>query len=120
MTRRIAILTQLAAATPAAADSKPLACNMKALTTEQRTEHAKRSKLLFRSIQSRKELPDGYAFRLDPSAIPIEEAARWIALERLCCPFLHFGLDIDAATISLRLTGPSGVKEFLRLELSLQ
>ena len=104
----------------AGAAGEHFACNMKALTTEQRTEHAKRSKLLLRSIQSRKELPDGYAFRVDPSAIPIEEVARWIALERLCCPFLHFGLDIDAATTSLRLTGPPGVKEFLRLELSLQ
>jgi len=37
--------------------------------------------------------------------------------ERLCCPFIHFTLDIapSGAPFWLRFTGGEGVKEFLRI-----
>ncbi len=118
MTRRIAILTQLNAV--GGLQPQPLACNLKALTSAQRAEHAKRSLLLFSSVRERRQLANGFSFRLDsPGLLPLDEAARWIDLERRCCPFLHFGLDVDPAATWLRLTGPPGVKEFLRAELKL-
>lgn len=113
MTRRTALFSL------AAADVKPLACDMKALTAAQRTEHSKRTKQLFAAARERKELKDGFAFRIDLAASPLDETARWIDLERLCCPFLRFGLEVDSGVSWLRLTGPRGVKEFLRKELPL-
>ena len=71
------------------------------------------------AVRERKELTDGFAFRIDLAAAPLDEVARWIDLERLCCPFLRFGLEVDSTAAWLRLTGLAGVKAFLREELRL-
>lgn len=120
MTRRTALLTHLAAGAATAAGAKPLACDMKALTPAQRTAHSKQSKLLFSAIREQKELPDGFVFRFDPAAAPFTDVARWIELERRCCPFLRFALEVEGDASWLRLTGPEGVREFLREELKLR
>jgi hypothetical protein len=59
------------------------------------------------------ELKNGYAF-----SIPVDwfaEVARLIELERQCCPFLNFNLNVAAGAglIRLELTGPEGTKQFL-------
>ena len=48
------------------------------------------------------------------------DLAEFITTERLCCPFLHFALELDpdAEEVRLRLTGSEGVKEFLSMELA--
>lgn len=66
-----------------------------------------------------KELPDGFAFRF-PSGPPIiVNLAEWITLERQCCAFLGFVLEIepDQGPVWLSLTGGTGVKEFLQAEI---
>jgi len=95
------------------------ACNLRALTAEQRKEHAALASELFASVQEQKELPDGYAFRL-PAARWLD-AARWAELERRCCPFFAFQLTAapDNAPLWLRLTGRQGVKEFMKEELGI-
>jgi hypothetical protein len=93
---------------------------MKALTPAQRAEQGKRGKLLFSAVRERKELTNGFAFRIDSVAAPLDEVARWIDLERRCCPFLRFSLEVDAESSWLRLAGPEGVREFLRAELNLR
>jgi hypothetical protein len=43
--------------------------------------------------------------------------AGWIAMERLCCPFLIFQLNVEANRDSrLTLRGPAGAKAILREE----
>ena len=46
-------------------------------------------------------------------------ASEWIGLERQCCPFLSFELRWPSGEggPSLRLSGPTGVKEFLKAEM---
>jgi hypothetical protein len=97
-----------------------LACDLNALTFAERTEHSQRTRILFSAVRESRELDEGFAFRLDSGALPLAESARWIDFERRCCPFLRFGLDVDANATWLRLTGPAGVKEFLRAELQIQ
>ena len=48
------------------------------------------------------------------------KAAEFIALEKLCCPFLSFSLEVEAENgpVSLKLTGRDGVKAFVREEIS--
>jgi hypothetical protein len=45
-----------------------------------------------------------------------------LALERLCCPFFAFQLEIskDGAPLWLRITGEEGVKEFMQLEFGIK
>ncbi len=65
-------------------------------------------------------MPDGYAFRLPGEHDLITKTAEFISLERLCCPFLRFALEVGAegGDVWLRLTGREGVKEFIREEVS--
>jgi hypothetical protein len=52
-------------------------------------ENLLRYKDLFRRVQAaitdRRELEDGYVFRLDGESLSLPDVAQWISLERLCC-----------------------------------
>ena len=97
----------------------PLACDMTAIPLTQRETHLKTSRTLFSDIKEIRELPDGYEFWLEGDANVLLKAAEFISLEKLCCPFLAFTLDVDAEAgpVKLRLTGREGVKAFIREEV---
>lgn len=96
----------------------PLACDMTALTPEQRAQHEALAKVLFSYVEETKELDNGYAFRL-PFAL-WSQSAEFVLLEGLCCPFFDFRLDLTHdQTAWLSLTGPEGVKDLIRAEFSL-
>ena len=90
-----------------------LVCKVNALTPTERTRSAALLAELRAAMLERAELDDGYAFRLRDDA-SLAGVAEWIALERRCCPFFRFRLDVDgdAGPVWLRLTG-AGVKDFL-------
>lgn len=95
------------------------ACEMNALTRTERARHQDLSHALLGSVREKKELPDGYGFRL--SADMLTKAAEWITLERKCCPFFTFELEQsrDSGPLWLRVKGPEGVKELIRAEFGL-
>jgi hypothetical protein len=97
----------------------PFACDMTAITQEQRGPHLAIIEKLFGAIESIRELPNGYAFTLRNDADTLLAAAEFIALERLCCPFFGFGLEIEreGGAIWLSLTGREGVKSFIMAEI---
>jgi hypothetical protein len=66
-----------------------------------------------------RESADGFVFELP--AAEYDAVARFVAKERLCCPFLTFVVTARAAQpqLELRITGPTGAKEFIRAELRL-
>ena len=95
-----------------------LACVPGAIPAAERGAHFERLTRLFTTaVRERRALPDGYAYRFDAGAF--EELARWMALERRCCPFLRFALEVapDDGPVALRLTGPPGTRAFLDAEL---
>lgn len=94
----------------------PIACDPSALTTEQAERWIVVGKQMYQAIQEVRELPNGYGFRLPSDAAMLMIVAEDLSMERLCCPFLHFTLEITPAGGSLWLsfTGPEGTKEFLR------
>jgi hypothetical protein len=98
---------------------QPFACNVDALTEVERHESHDLQGRMAKAILNIEELPAGYAFRIDEATLPLAGLSRWIDLERRCCPFFHFDLEVmpDAAGTWLRLTGASGVKEFIDSEL---
>jgi hypothetical protein len=69
---------------------KGLACNLNALTPEQRQERAELAKLVQAQTQELQELPRGCAFRLPSSSALFLELAEFVHLERHCCPFFKF------------------------------
>ena len=92
----------------------PLACCPTAISPAARPRYNELIRRLAGSVRNRTELSDGYAFDLDES-ISLQEIAEWIAMERLCCPFLAFQLDVSAGgATQLSLRGPDGAKAILR------
>ena len=97
-----------------------LACDVTAIPQDHRQLHIDTSKQLFSRIQEFRELENGYEFRLPGAADVILKLAQFISLEKLCCPFLNFVVEVeqDDGPVWLRLTGRDGVKAFIREEIS--
>ena len=89
-----------------------LACNLNAISQD----NLHRYKELFRRAQAaitdRRELEDGYVFRLDGDSVSLQDVAQWISFERLRCPFLTFQLQTKGGEPDywLTLQGPDGAK----------
>lgn len=96
-----------------------IACDMTAIPPDQRQAHLATSKDLFSQIKESRELTNGYEFRFAAQPDLIVKLAQFISLEKLCCPFLNFGIEVEAegGPVWLRLTGRDGVKAFIREEI---
>jgi hypothetical protein len=94
-----------------------LACNVNAIDAAKRPRYNHLMKRLRSAVRNPVEVADGYVYELDLQAIALPEVAEWIAMERLCCPFLTFELVVngDGAT-HLTLRGPVGAKAILQEE----
>ncbi len=62
------------------------------------------------------ELDRGFALRFAMESAVLSAVAEWVVLERRCCPFLDFVLEIRAehGFAQLTITGPEGTKDVLR------
>ena len=92
---------------------------MAVFSPTERERHLVTIRQLLAVVEGAEELPHGYALRFATDADRLSWLAEFIAGERRCCPFLNFTLEVEAGDgpTWLRLTGPEGVKEFLREEL---
>lgn len=98
-------------------DFPALACNPGSIHPDDRVRYRGLMNRLRVSIGGRTELPFGYVYSITTESISLLELADWVTLERLCCPFLNFLIDVDAAgDVHLTVRGPKGVKEVLQEE----
>ena len=95
------------------------ACDMSAIEASQRGQHIATIDELFRDAVEIRELPNGYAFRLPNESGVLLKAVEFIALERLCCPFFGFAIEVgsEGGALWLSLTGREGVKPFIVAEI---
>lgn len=95
--------------------STPLACRPDAMTAMQRQRYSTVRQELSKSILETQELPDGYAFGYAANATTILLLAEFVTLERLCCPFLRFTLELIGTEdkVWLKLTGDEAAKRVL-------
>ncbi len=107
---------------PNAQTQSPLACDLTAISADERAEHVLTAKQLFQETTALRELENGYALRLPNDSGMVLGVARFIDHERECCPFFHFTLEIEAegGPLWVHLAGREGVKDFLRAELGAQ
>ncbi|MBS1827295.1 MAG: hypothetical protein JST93_18405 [Acidobacteria bacterium] len=98
--------------------ANPIACNLAAISPADRPRYNQLVRRIRAAMTHRDELPNGYAYPLHPSAIPMPEAAEWITMETLCCPFLTLQLTVSGHQqhYVLTLTGPDGIKPLLDIE----
>lgn len=97
----------------------PFICNLGVMNEEERARYMTLSRKLMGASEGRRELDNGYAFRMAAGKISLREIAEWMTFERRCCPF--FNLQIEAepndGPIWLRMTGASGIKRFILSEI---
>lgn len=94
-----------------------IACDPHAVPAEQRERWMIVGTQLYAAVQQVQELPDGYGFLLPTDPEMLLLVAEDLNMERLCCPFLRFTLEIEpnGGPFWLRFTGGEGVKAFLRM-----
>jgi hypothetical protein len=105
---------------PMTEQESPFACDMSAIAGDQRGKHLLNLGTIFQAVEKFTELPDGYSFRLQNKADILIPAAHFIELERKCCPFFGFRLEVEreGGAVWLSLTGREGVKPFIMSEIS--
>jgi len=97
----------------------PFACNMNALSAEQRTQHSRLAALLRVALIAARELTDGYEFEFPFDAQTYEALTQITPLEHACCPFFSIVIRLEPGeSLSWQLTGREGVKQFIRAEFS--
>jgi hypothetical protein len=94
----------------------PIACGLSDLEQRKRREELWRQ--LFSGCQRTDELDDGYEFVFPGGPEWAEKLVRFVASERECCPFFGFEMIFESGqgSISLRVRGPEGTKDFVREE----
>jgi len=96
-----------------------LACNLGAMDAEQGKRYKALRQLLSADFTEARELENGYAFRHSSDAGVLVALAEYVSLERLCCPFFDFAIEVgcDGGEVWLRMTGPKGAREVLEDEM---
>jgi hypothetical protein len=102
----------------AAATQGKFYCNSKALQPAERAHHKQSTDKLMSVRKEAIETEKGYEFQFSPSQVSISELADWVTAEGKCCPFFDFHIDLErgGTLLCLRLTGPEGIKAFIRSE----
>lgn len=96
----------------------PIACDIAAVSSDQMAVWmAEIVPELYSAVEEISELDDGFAWKLPASARILTLLATDLDIERRCCPFVRYTLEIepDGGPFWLRMTGRPGVKEFLRI-----
>lgn len=97
----------------------PFACNMSALSREERARHSELCKLLRSSLLAVRELANGYEFEFPLLPANYRALTELTPLERACCPFFTISIVLNQDDkLIWQLTGGEGVKEFIRMEFS--
>jgi arsenate reductase len=97
------------------APSPVVACNLNAFSPEQAERHRTLVDALRARVRGVRGVENGWAYELPSDADTCLTAMGFATLERLCCPFLTFGLGLEpeGGPLTLTLAGPDGTKEIL-------
>jgi hypothetical protein len=99
----------------------PIACQLEALDESQRKRQKELLRIVRGKIQRTVELPQGYALQMPNDHATFLEVAEWVSLERRCCAFAEFALEMRLDdSVWVTLTGKPGAKEVLAAEMGLE
>ncbi len=94
------------------AEDIPIACALDKAQFEERKALVDR---LAQRATERKAIPNGFALRFGRESGVVSQLASFVELERGCCPFLTFRIDVRAGdSVWLELTGPTAAQEIIQ------
>jgi hypothetical protein len=96
-------------------------CNINGIPSEKRAHYRQLVEALPHAITERRELSDGYSFRVENGLLTTDQLVEWVNLERQCCPFFGFEIlwEPENGPVWLK-SGPQGVKDFILDEFGLR
>jgi len=99
----------------------PLACQMDSLTESEREIRKRLLSKVVSSLLERKKISNGLLFQIRYTDNVWLAASEFVTLEKRCCPFLNFKLNLisDSSDFTLRIDGQPGTSDFLQEELGL-
>jgi hypothetical protein len=94
----------------------PIACSLTSTELDQRREVLTALRARCTGVEP---VENGLRLRFEAAPGVLADIARVIDLERQCCRFLRFQLEVlpDGGPIAFELTGPGGTVDFLGAEL---
>lgn len=96
-------------------NSSTISCDLSALNEDEQRFQARIVNRIRDEHLEIAELADGFAVRYPDGRTMIEDLARFIMLERRCCPFFTFDLRLTSeGELWLGLRGAPEVKAYLR------
>lgn len=96
-------------------ERSPVSCDLRTLNEDERRFQERVVARMRDEHLAVAELGDGFAVRYPAGRTMIEDLARFITLERLCCPFFTFDLRLtNDGELWLSLRGSAKVKAYLR------
>jgi hypothetical protein len=98
---------------------QPVACDLTVLTGEERTRQSALAQSLRAAVRDVHETAEGYELTLDPHSDIVKKLRDFLTIEKRCCPFLEFAVSSSEDGTVVGITGPDGVKEFLKAEYGL-
>jgi len=98
----------------------PIACQLEALDADQRQRQKELLGMVRGKILKTVELPEGFALQVPTDHATFMEVAEWVSLERRCCAFAEFVLEMRLDdTVWVTVTGRPGAKEVLAAEMGI-
>jgi hypothetical protein len=96
-------------------------CRLDGLTSEERNQYGELRAKLQQATAQVAEDAEGYTFHYAAAVTPAA-IIRWVEMERKCCPFLRFTLDVaeEDGPSRLRIWGAPGVKAFVATEMEIR
>lgn len=93
-----------------------IACDPSAFSASERERYDVLREQVRSAAGDVRETEDGFALRFETKPAVLGALAEWIALERLCCPFLDFVVEVPARQgfATVLVSGPEGTKDVLR------
>lgn len=105
-------------ATNRSATTRPIACDMSALSSAERVRYEVLRARMLNSVVAVSATRDTYRLRLEPST-SLPELAEWMTLEHRCCPFLTLRFALEPELSSLEIGGSERIKTFVGEEFRL-
>jgi hypothetical protein len=97
----------------------PIVCTLP--TPDLRTRRNELIAFVAREAKERIATPNGYRLRFDPTWALLRDVVELIEVERHCCAFLTFRLEVTPGNgpVWFDMSGPPGTRDFLETELGL-
>jgi hypothetical protein len=95
---------------------RPIACDMTALSGDERRRYDVLRPHVLGALERVDETASGFRLRLG-NAVSIHDAAEWLEMEHRCCAFLDIRLALNGdGTTWIEMGGSSAIKTFLQGE----